>query len=71
MQKDKIPAPQISLYIKIVWQTAATNLEKGSEETGNQRKCKMSLRKKIIWTRIQMIHFVNALEGTGNVSVNY
>lgn len=57
MQKGKIPAPKFKLCIKIVWQAATVSLEKGTKETGNERKSKMSLEKKK-WTVIQMTSFV-------------
>lgn len=58
MQKGKIPAPKFKLCIKIVWQAATVSLEKGTKETGNERKSKMSLEKKKKWTVIQMTSFV-------------
>lgn len=46
MLKGKIPAPKFKLCIKIVWQAATVSLEKGTKESGNERKSKMSLEKK-------------------------
>lgn len=46
MLKGKIPAPKFKLCIKIAWQAATVSLEKGTKETGNERKSKMSLEKK-------------------------
>lgn len=40
------PCPKFKLCIKIVWQAATASLEKGTKETGNERKSKMSLEKK-------------------------